>query len=77
MANYKNISLQLISKFLLSEGFEYSHDKGGHKIYKKKGLPRSVSIQSHVSPVPPHILGQICRLLEITSKTLCEKIDAL
>jgi len=77
MASIKNIPLKKLRKFLEANGLQYSHTNGGHEIWVKEGLSRPIVLQTHIAPVPPHIIKQICRHLNVTNEDLCNYIDSL
>jgi len=77
MAKITNIPLSKIRKFLTSHGFTKSHDTGGHEVWVKEGMPRPIVLQSHIDPVPVHIVNQIRRHCNLSTPAFCQVIDSL
>ena len=67
-----NISLSEFRKFLFDMGCSRSEEgtkgRGGHEKWEKEGLNRPVTLQTHVSPVPEHIIKNTLRTLGISRK---------
>ncbi|MBX3164417.1 MAG: type II toxin-antitoxin system HicA family toxin [Bacteroidetes bacterium] len=72
MASLKNISLKDFRKFLKHVGCEHKRTKGGHEVYTKQGLLRPVIIQSHIDPIPIHIVKNNLRTLGLSIQDLEE-----
>ncbi len=62
----KNISLQIYRKFLTQQGCKLIRTKGGHEHWSRKDLNRSLTLQSHITPVPEFIIKQHLRYLLLT-----------
>lgn len=77
MINVSNIPLTTIRTLIEAHGFKYSHDKAGHEIWVKKGAARPIVLQSHITPVPLHIIKQICRHLNMTLKDFRTHVEAI
>lgn len=76
MINISNIPLPVIRKIIEAHGYKYSHDKGGHEVWIKEGALRPIILQSHITPVPLHIIKQICRHLNVTLKDFRKLVEA-
>jgi hypothetical protein len=63
----KNVPLRDCRRFLEKAGCKplKSRGKGGHEIWGRKDLLRSITLQSHVDPVPEFIMSQILKNLNI------------
>jgi len=76
-ANIRNIPLKKYLKFLESVGCKCRRTRGGHLHYSRKDLNRSITVQSHIDPVPIFIVKQHLRILEIDKKEFIDQIDDL
>ncbi len=61
-----NISLSDFRKYLRSVGCEILRTGGGHEVWGRMGLRRSITLQSHVDPIPERIVRQSLRNLGAT-----------
>jgi predicted RNA binding protein YcfA (HicA-like mRNA interferase family) len=75
MASISNIPLSKAVKIVESHGYELTNTKGHYK-FRKPGV-RTITIQSHIDPVPVRIMKQVCRHLGLTNDEFCNKIDCL
>ncbi len=62
----KNIPLNLYRDFLKDNGCKIYRTNGGHEHWGKKDLPRPITIQTHIDPVPEFILKNGLRILGLT-----------
>lgn len=76
MNTYKasNVPLKKFLKFLESEGLKQIRVRGGHLIYSRFDLKRSIPIQSHIDPVPEFIVFEILNTLNLTMDYLWQKM---
>lgn len=76
MNTYKasNIALSEFRKFLESEGFKHIRTNGGHYIYCRSDLNRPIPLQSHIDPVPEFIVLEILNHMDMSTKTMLEKM---
>ena len=76
MTNYKISNVPLIDFriFLKSQGAKHIRTKGGHEIWFHKDLPRSIPLQSHITPVPEFIVLEIINYFDISKKEMWETI---
>lgn len=64
--NLSNISLSTFRNFLRTAGCELTSTEGGHEKWKKKGMLRSIIIQTHIDPLPEFVLRKNLQTLGIT-----------
>lgn len=77
MANIKNIPLRKFRKWLASQGCEELRTTGGHQIWSRPGLVRSLALQTHIDPVPPRIVKQFLSYLGVSVDDFLAQIDDL
>jgi hypothetical protein len=63
-----NISLTEFRLYLRKIGCERIRTDGGHEIWSRKGLRRSITLQTHVNPVLERIVRQSLRNLEVNAR---------
>lgn len=76
----RNIPLKTLRKYLVSKGLSTSKKtkgRGGHEKWVGKILDRPITLQSHISPVPEHIIKQIIRHLKTDRETFIKEINEL
>ena len=71
--NLCNISLDSFRDFLIDQGCTKikkgtSRGRGGHEKWVRKGLLRPITLQTHVDPVPEHIVRSSLRTLNVSRK---------
>ena len=59
----KNIPLRTFRDYLEWNGLECKRTTGGHEIWSKEGLNRSVVLQTHKDPVPERIVKNTLRTI--------------
>ena len=76
MSTFKtsNVPLAKFLKFLEGEGLKHIRSRGGHYIYARADLKRSIPVQSHLDPVPEFIVLEILHTLNISSEKMWSKI---
>ncbi len=74
MGTLQNLPLSDFLKFLKYQGWSYVRTTSGHEIWKKVGAIRPLVIQTHVDPVPIHVLKNN---LQTMGKTAQDLIDFL
>lgn len=72
----KNLTLRDIRSFLISVGCIKDRTRGGHEAWRKPGLARPIIIQTHVAPVPEHIVRSIIKTLGMSREEFLEIIQA-
>jgi hypothetical protein len=60
-----NIPLGVYRKFLQSQGCKLIRTSGGHEHWSRTDIPRSLTLQTHISPVPERIIKQHLAYLKI------------
>ena len=60
-----NISLSDYRKFLQSQSCKCVRTSGGHEHWSRADLPRALTLQTHISPVPERIIKQHLGYLKI------------
>ena len=65
MGQLGNISIADFRRFLESQGLSHSHTNGGHEIWKKQGMLRPVVLQTHIEPVPEHVVRNNLRSMKV------------
>ena len=70
MNTYKlsNIPLRKFRTFLFEVGCERVSTSGGHEKWDRDGLERPITLQSHIDPVPEHVVQNTLRCLGMTKK---------
>ncbi len=67
-----NIPLKTFREFLFDNGCFRTETgtkgRGGHEKWEKEGLERPITLQTHIDPVPEHIVRNCLRDLGITRK---------
>jgi len=67
-----NISLKDFRQFLFDKGCSRTANgtkgRGGHEKWEKNGMTRPITLQTHVDPVPEHIVRNSLRDLGISRK---------
>ena len=66
MAAIRNVPLARFRKFLEAQGLKIIKDTKGHEKWARKDLLRPVVIQSHIDPVPLHVIKSNLKTLSIT-----------
>jgi hypothetical protein len=70
----KNLTLRDIRSFLIFVGCIKDRTRGGHEVWRKPGLSRPIIIQTHVDPVPEHVVRSIIKDLGISREEFLETI---
>lgn len=73
----KNIALRDFRKFLKHIGCEQIRSNGGHEVWAKKEMPRPITIQSHIDPIPEFIVQNCQRNLGMSKETFFEIFNQL
>ncbi len=67
-----NIPLATFREFLFEKGCSRTESgtkgRGGHEKWEKEGLTRPVSLQSHIDPVPEHVVKNSLDTLGVSRK---------
>ena len=67
-----NISLAEYRRFLTNVGCEHYKTNSGHEHWRKDGLTRPITFQTHIDPVPEFIIQNALRSLGISKKDFHE-----
>jgi predicted RNA binding protein YcfA (HicA-like mRNA interferase family) len=70
-----NISLAKYESFLELCHCQYIRTKGGHRIYARCDLNRSIVVQTHVDPVPEFVIKNALRPLGISKSDFFEILE--
>lgn len=68
----RNIPLKTFRDYLMWKGLEYKRTTGGHEIWGKKGLFRTISLPTHVNPVSEMVVRCILQTLKVTADDYIE-----
>ena len=68
----KNIPLKTFRDFLTWRGLKHIRTTGGHEVWSTKELSRPVIIQTHISPIPLHVVKNIFRTIDCTTEDYIE-----
>lgn len=71
----KNLTLRDIRAFLILVGCVKDRTRGGHEAWRKPGLARPIIIQTHVDPVPEHVVRSIIKDLGVSRDRFFEIIE--
>lgn len=71
----RNVKLTKYRKFLKDQGCKNTRSKGGHEHWTRNDLPRPLTLQSHITPVPEFIISQHLRYLEISKSEFLKIIS--
>ena len=67
-----NIPLKTFREFLFDSGCSRAEaatkGRGGHEKWEKEGVGRPITIQTHIDPVPEHIVRNCLRDLGVSRK---------
>lgn len=70
----RNIPLKLYREFLEDKGCVCNRTKGGHEHWSRGDLPRPITIQSHIDPVPEFIIKNGLRILGLSKQDFLDWI---
>ena len=70
-----NVSLSDFRTYLRSVGCERIRTEGGHEVWARKGVRRSIVLQTHISPVPERIIKQSLSNLGVTREQFEEAFE--
>ena len=73
----KNGSLRGCRKFLVKSGCQNKRTTGGHEHWTRFDLLRSITVQTHVAPVPERIMKQIIIAVGIDREEFHEILKSL
>lgn len=71
----RNISIKVYECFLIEVGCKHIRTKGGHYVWARSDLDRPIIFQSHINPVPEHIIRNGLKTLGMNKKGFFETLD--
>ena len=77
MKNLSNIKLSDFRKVLAEFGAYPLRVAGGHEIWAKQGITRTIVFQTHVEPVPEFVVKNAIRDLGISRQEFVEMLESL
>jgi hypothetical protein len=75
MKKISNVSLTAYSRFLASVGCVCHRSKGGHEHWQRNDIPRALTLQNHIDPVPAFIIKQHLRYLNVSTSEFLKAIE--
>lgn len=75
MSELSNLSWKEVDKFLIDFGCTYMRQKGSHRVYKKEGVIKLITLPEH-KIISIGVISQIIRNLNIDKKYFLEKINS-
>ncbi len=64
--SFGNMPLRKFRKLLEAVGCKQIRVKGGHEIWSRSDLPRPITLQTHISPVPEMVIRSNLRTLGLS-----------
>lgn len=77
MKKLSNITVKEFRDLLLHLGLQPLRTAGGHEIWTKQGLRRTIVFQTHVEPIPEFIVRNTIRDLGMTRQEFLEILESL
>jgi predicted RNA binding protein YcfA (HicA-like mRNA interferase family) len=77
MVKPASISPLKFEKFLKFMGCKFVRQKGSHRVYTRSGLKRPLIIPFHSGDLPPFVVRNNLKLLNITIEDYCEILDRM
>ena len=77
MKKLSNITVKEFRDILLRLGLQPLRTAGGHEIWTKPGLRRTIVFQTHVEPIPEFIVRNIIRELGMTRQEFLEILELM
>jgi len=68
----KNIPLKTFRDYLEWKGLEYKRTTGGHEMWGKEGLFRTIALPTHVNPVSEMVVRSILQTLGANAEDYIE-----
>lgn len=75
MKKLSNITVKEFREILASLGLQPLRTAGGHEIWMKPGLRRTIVFQTHVEPIPEFVVRNAIRDLGMTRQEFLEKLE--
>lgn len=77
MKKLSNISVKEFRDILTRLGLQPLRTAGGHEIWTKNGLKRTVVFQTHVEPIPEFIVRNAIRDLGMSRDEFISKLEEM
>lgn len=77
MRSLKNVSIKEYKAFLDKQKCSHYRTKGGHEHWAKPGLARPITFQTHIDPIPKHIIENGLRTLVVSKKDFIKFLESL
>jgi len=77
MKKLSNITVKEFRDILFRLGLQPLRTAGGHEIWTKPGLRRTIVFQTHVEPIPEFIVRNIIRELGMTRQEFMEILESM
>lgn len=77
MKKLSNITVKEFRDILFRLGLQPLRTAGGHEIWTKPGLRRTIVFQTHVEPIPEFIVRNIIRELGMTRQEFLEILESM
>ncbi len=75
MSRIKNITIDEYKRVLVAFGLKYIRENNGHEVWSRKDFKRPVIFQTHIDPVPIHVIASNNRTMGITNKQIIECLE--
>jgi predicted RNA binding protein YcfA (HicA-like mRNA interferase family) len=75
MKKISNISLTTMRVILTDYGLKKMRTKGEHEAWGKNGMTRPIIIQTHVNPIPIHIVQNCIKALNISTEEFLNQLN--
>ena len=77
MKKLSNISVKEFREILVRLGLQPMRTAGGHEIWMKPGLRRTIVFQTHVEPIPEFVVRNAIRDLGMTRQAFMEVLESM
>ena len=77
MKKLSNITVKEFRELLLRLGLQPLRTAGGHEIWMKSGLRRTIVFQTHVEPIPEFTVRNTIRDLGMTRQEFMEILESM
>ena len=77
MKKLSNISIKEFREILSRLGLKPLRTVGGHEIWTRAGLKRTIVFQTHVEPIPEFVVRNAIRDLEMTRQDFLDILETL
>lgn len=77
MRKLSNITIKEFRELLTKLGLQFLRTAGGHEIWVKPGLRRTIVFQTHVEPIPEFVVRNAIRDLGMTRQEFIDILESL